>query len=75
MDNNMQKFMKKYYTNTPMPEEKEINMTDSVLAEFILEQSLREFRKKEILKEIDQTLTNRNKDEFYRLVTELESLS
>lgn len=75
MDHKMQKFVKKYYTNSPEHLDKENNISDAQFAEIVLNQSLRDFRKKQILNEIDQTLTNRNEQEFLRLVKELESIS
>ncbi|WP_449619946.1 IDEAL domain-containing protein [Robertmurraya sp. Marseille-Q9965] len=47
----------------------------SVLAEQILNESLLEYRKEKLRKEIDQSLLERNKDEFLRLSSELNSIS
>ncbi|MEQ2525447.1 IDEAL domain-containing protein [Robertmurraya yapensis] len=47
----------------------------SVLAEQILNESLLEYRKEKLRKEIDQSLLERDKDEFLRLSSELNSIS
>lgn len=47
----------------------------SVLAEQILNESLLEYRKEKLRREIDQSLQERNKDEFLRLSSELNSIS
>lgn len=47
----------------------------SVLAEQVLTQSILEFRKELLRKEIDKALIERNKEEFLRLTDELKSLS
>ncbi|TKC19430.1 IDEAL domain-containing protein [Robertmurraya kyonggiensis] len=47
----------------------------SVLAEQILNESLLEYRKEKLREEIDQSLQERNKDEFLRLSSELNSIS
>jgi uncharacterized protein YpiB (UPF0302 family) len=70
----MQKHMKKYYSNKEQVE-KEVSITDSLLAEIVLDQSLRNFRKTQLLKEIDQALSDRNEPEFNKLAKELQSLS
>ena len=56
-------------------QQSEVNETDSRLAEKILGQALRDFRKEKIKKEIDQSLENRNKEEFLRLTKELKEIS
>ena len=75
MDHKMQKHMKKYYSNKQEQVEKEVSITDSLLAEIVLDQSLRNFRKAQLLKEIDQVLADRNEPEFRKLTEELQSLS
>jgi uncharacterized protein YpiB (UPF0302 family) len=47
----------------------------SVLAEQILNESLLEYRKVKLRKEIDKSLQERNKEEFLRLSSELNSIS
>ena len=74
MDHKMQKHIKKYYSNKQQVE-KEVSITDSLLAEIVLEQSLRNFRIAQLHIEIDQSLADRNEQEFLRLVKELQSLS
>jgi uncharacterized protein YpiB (UPF0302 family) len=74
MDHKMQKH-KKYYASKHEQIQKEISITDSLLAEIVLDQSIRKFRKAQVEKEIDQALADRNELEFFRLVEELKSLS
>ena len=45
----------------------DVNAMDSEFAERVLNKALRDFRKEQILKEIDQSLQKRNKEEFLRL--------
>ncbi|MGM0875336.1 MAG: IDEAL domain-containing protein [Bacillota bacterium] len=45
---------------------------NSLFAEMVLDKALRDFRIDQILKEIDQTLQYRNKEEFLRLTEELK---
>ncbi|MFC7392761.1 IDEAL domain-containing protein [Scopulibacillus cellulosilyticus] len=52
----------------------EVNATDSELAEMLLNKALRDFQKEQILKRIDQSLQDRNKDEFLRLTEELKNI-
>lgn len=75
MDHKMRKFKKHYYLNTPNHVENETMILDSLSAEMVLEKSLRDFRKEQIKKEIDLSLLQRNKEEFLRLMKELESIS
>jgi len=52
----------------------DVNAMDSEFAERVLNKALRDFRKEQILKEIDQSLQKRNKEEFLRLTEELKSI-
>ncbi|MED4452216.1 IDEAL domain-containing protein [Metabacillus fastidiosus] len=65
--------MKKYLLNAP--ENNVENVIDSLLAEMVLDKALRDFRKKKIQMEIDQSLEKRNKEEFFRLTSELKEIS
>ncbi|MFB9759847.1 IDEAL domain-containing protein [Ectobacillus funiculus] len=53
----------------------EVEALDSVYAKMVLDKALRDFRKKQIQKEIDQSLQDRNKEEFLRLTAELKDIS
>ena len=65
--------MERNLLNTsPQPE---INVTDSQWAEMVLNKALHDFRKEQIQKEIDQSLQNRNKEEFLRLTEQLKDIS
>jgi uncharacterized protein YpiB (UPF0302 family) len=65
--------MERNLLNTPpQPEE---NVMGSEFAEMVLNKALRNFRKEQILKEIDQSLQDRNKEEFLRLTEELKNIS
>ncbi|MDQ0862335.1 IDEAL domain-containing protein [Bacillus sp. V2I10] len=55
-------------------EDQEVNHNDSLFAEMVLDTALREFRMWQIQKEVDQTLRDRNKEEFLRLTEELKIL-
>lgn len=48
---------------------------DSQVAEMVLNHALLEFRRGNILKEIDQSLQARNKEQFLRLTEELKKIS
>lgn len=45
------------------------------IAEVVLKRALIEYRKAQIEKKIDESLKNRNKEEFIRLTDELKSIS
>lgn len=75
MDPKMQKFMKNYYSQTPEQQGNELNVSEALIAEMVLEKSLHDFRKEQIKKAIDLSLEQRNKAEFLRLVKELEKIS
>ncbi|MGG5254281.1 IDEAL domain-containing protein [Neobacillus sp. SM06] len=62
---------KNLVNSTQHPEENQ----DSLLAEMVLKNALLDFRRNEILKEIDQSLKTRNKEQFLRLTEELKKIS
>jgi uncharacterized protein YpiB (UPF0302 family) len=49
--------------------------TDSEFAEMVLNHSLLQFKREKILKEIDQTLQEGNKELFLKLTEELKKIS
>ncbi|MBX9974869.1 IDEAL domain-containing protein [Cytobacillus firmus] len=55
------------------PEQSEENV--SLLAEQVLNQALKEYRKDKLREKIDEALTSRNKEEFIRLTDELKKIS
>ncbi|MGM0878266.1 MAG: IDEAL domain-containing protein [Bacillota bacterium] len=57
------------------PPPPEVNVMDSEFAEMVLNKALRNFRKEQIRKKIDQSLQDRNKEEFLRLTEELKNIS
>ena len=68
--------MEKNLLNT-LPET-EGNVVDSEfaeMAEMVLNKVLNDFLKEQLLKEIDRSLENRNKEEFLRLTEELKNIS
>lgn len=65
--------MEKYLLNAP--KQSEGNIIDSLFAEMFIEKAIRDFRKKEIRKEIDHSLKVRNEKDFIRLTEELKSIS
>jgi uncharacterized protein YpiB (UPF0302 family) len=68
--------MEKNLLNT-LPET-EVNIVDSEfaeMAEMVLNKVLNDFLKEQLLKEIDRSLENRNKEEFLRLTEELKNIS
>jgi uncharacterized protein YpiB (UPF0302 family) len=65
--------MERNLLNTPP--QPEVNVMDSEFAEMVLNKALRNFRKEQIRKEIDQSLQDRNKEEFLRLTEELKNIS
>ena len=50
------------------------NLSDEMLAELFLNQVINDFKKMKILKEIDLSLKNKDKDAFLRLTEELKSV-
>ncbi|MFB7642815.1 IDEAL domain-containing protein [Peribacillus butanolivorans] len=65
--------MEKNLANTPP--QPEINVMDSEFAETVINKALLNFRKEQIRKEIDQSLQDKNKEEFLRLTEELKNIS
>ncbi|MGM0879064.1 MAG: IDEAL domain-containing protein [Bacillota bacterium] len=65
--------MERNLVNTPP--QPEVNVMDSEFAEMVLNKALRNFRKEQIRKEIDQSLQDRNKEKFLRLTEELKNIS
>ncbi|MBT2255404.1 IDEAL domain-containing protein [Priestia megaterium] len=51
------------------------SLRDEMLAELFLDQTMNDFKRSKILKEIDQSLKNKDKQAFLRLTEELKSLS
>ncbi|MED4156408.1 MULTISPECIES: IDEAL domain-containing protein [Priestia] len=51
------------------------NLRDEMLAELFLDQMMNDFKRNKILKEIDQSLKNKDKQAFLRLTKELKSVS
>ncbi|MBT2733998.1 IDEAL domain-containing protein [Bacillus sp. ISL-7] len=64
--------MEKNLLNSSQPE---VNVMDSLIAEMVLDKSLRDFRKEKIQKKIDLSLRDKNKAEFLRLTEELKKVS
>ncbi|WP_064094102.1 IDEAL domain-containing protein [Rossellomorea aquimaris] len=63
--------MKKNLLNSP---QSDVNHMDSLFAEMILDEALLTFRKEQITQGIDQSLRQRNKEEFLRLTEELNHI-
>ncbi len=53
----------------------ESKISDEILTELFLAQIMNDFKKSKILKKIDQSLQNRDKEAFLRLTEELKSVS
>ncbi|MBT2258769.1 IDEAL domain-containing protein [Priestia megaterium] len=51
------------------------SLRDEMLAELFLNHTMNDFKRSKILKEIDQSLKNKDKQAFLRLTEELKSLS
>ncbi|WP_416826331.1 IDEAL domain-containing protein [Ectobacillus polymachus] len=64
--------MNKYFLNQPQFDE---NVTDAQFAEMVFDKVLHDARKAKLLKEIDQSLLTKNKEEFLRLTEELKRIS
>ncbi|MCS0673824.1 IDEAL domain-containing protein [Cytobacillus firmus] len=63
--------MEKRLLNSPQQSEENV----SLLAEQVLNQALKEYRKEKLREKIDEALTSRNKEEFIRLTDELKKIS
>ncbi|WP_394234594.1 IDEAL domain-containing protein [Niallia oryzisoli] len=61
--------MNKYSLNAPQQTEV---IDDSLFAEMVLDKALRDFQKEQILKEIDLSLRDRNKEQFLMLTEKLQ---
>ena len=57
------------------PPEAEVTVAYAEFAEMVLNQALLDFRKEQLRKEIDQSLQDRNREEFLRLTEELKKIS
>lgn len=64
--------MEKKLLNSPKPK---VNVIDSLFAEMVLDTALLKFRKEQIRQKIDQSLHDKNKNEFLRLTEELKNIS
>jgi len=51
------------------------NSRDEMLAEQFLDQMMNNFKRSKILKEIDQSLKNKDKETFLRLTKKLKSIA
>ena len=49
-------------------------MVSGLLSEMVIDEQMRMYRKRELYREIDEALANRNKDAFIRLTTELKEI-
>nr|WP_295970848.1 IDEAL domain-containing protein [uncultured Bacillus sp.] len=65
--------MKRNFLNAP--QEPEVEITNLQIAEMILDKALRDFQKAQLLKEIDFSLLNRNKEKFMALTEKLKEIS
>ena len=52
-----------------------MDILDSIFAKMVLNKAIRDFRREQILREVDQTLEERNKEKFFQLIEELKSIS
>ncbi|UYP07127.1 IDEAL domain-containing protein [Priestia megaterium] len=55
--------------------ENDPSLRDKMLAELFLDQTMNDFKRSKILREIDQSLKNKDKQAFLRLTEELKSVS
>ncbi|MHC5531925.1 IDEAL domain-containing protein [Priestia megaterium] len=53
----------------------DLNLRDEMLAEQFLNQVMNDFKRSKILKEIDQSLKNKDKETFLRLTEKLKSIA
>ncbi|WPL42195.1 IDEAL domain-containing protein [Priestia megaterium] len=61
------------YTSRKMTQE-EVKVSDATAAQLVLNQSLRDFKKAQLLLQIDQSLEKRDKETFLRLTEELKEV-
>ncbi|MFE7082911.1 IDEAL domain-containing protein [Priestia megaterium] len=66
--------MRRYIRRYSRQQAKE-KVFDSVLAQLVLDKALRDFEKTQILMKIDESLQNRDREEFIRLTEKLRSVS
>jgi uncharacterized protein YpiB (UPF0302 family) len=65
--------MKRNFLNAP--QEPGVEHTNLQIAEMVLDKALRDFQKTELLKEIDFSLRDRNKEKFMALTEKLKKIS
>lgn len=58
-----------------VPQQPEVQNSSSQIAEMVLDKALRDFQKEQLLKEIDYSLRDRNKEAFMRLTEKLKKIS
>ncbi|MED3915762.1 IDEAL domain-containing protein [Priestia megaterium] len=61
------------YTSRKMTQE-EVKVSDATVAQLVLNKSLRDFKKAQLLLQIDQSLEKRDKETFLRLTEELKEV-
>ncbi|KML27535.1 IDEAL domain-containing protein [Priestia aryabhattai] len=61
------------YTSRKMTRE-EVKVSDATVAQLVLNKSLRDFKKAQLLLQIDQSLEKRDKETFLRLTEELKEV-
>ena len=64
--------MEKKLLNAP---QQEVRAMDSLVAEMVLDKAILDFQKKQIQKEIDQSLQDGNKEAFLELSEKLKRIS
>jgi uncharacterized protein YpiB (UPF0302 family) len=64
--------MEKNLLNAP---QQELSAMDSLIAEMVLDKAILDFQKKQIQKEIDQSLRDGNKEAFLELSGKLKNIS
>lgn len=57
------------------PQQPEVQNSSSQIAEMVLDKALRDFQKEQLLKEIDYSLRDRNKEAFMQLTEKLKKIS
>ena len=65
--------MGKFLRSTSQQPKIDTESINSLYVEMVLDKVSRDYRKNQILKEIDRSLKNRNKQEFLRLTEELKN--
>ncbi|MBB6445069.1 IDEAL domain-containing protein [Bacillus benzoevorans] len=65
--------MKRNFLNAP--QDPEVENTNLQIAEMVLDKALRDFQKAQLLKEIDFSLRDRNKEKFMALTEKLKQIS